>query len=160
MAAWVEDPAWQPARTLIERLMLVDDWCETFLVTVLLVDPLLPNFVMSRFFRRVAPLNGDVITPTVVMTSERDLAAGRALVEMVLREMDRRGNPVPAAANHTVVQEWIDDSTPVVVAAMDAFTPIYRLPLRTVDPATARHAVVTECQLMLSEFRLNLPVDI
>jgi methane monooxygenase component A beta chain/propane monooxygenase small subunit len=158
---WLEDPAYQPARALIERLMITEDWCETWLVVALLVEPLLATFVLSRFFRRVAPLNGDIVTPLITQTAERDrarhLAAATELLTMVLSETDRADRPVPRVHNLAVVQEWVDEWTPMVLAAMDAFVPVYALPVVSVDATSARRSVVSGTAERLAGFGLRLP---
>jgi hypothetical protein len=70
--AWMTDPALQPARRVVERLMASDDWCEIVIVCGLLVDPLLSTLVGRHFFRRFASVNGDPVTPVIAITAERD----------------------------------------------------------------------------------------
>jgi hypothetical protein len=159
--AWLADPAYQPARRVVERLMAGEDWCEIVLVCGLLVDPLLSTLVGRHFFRRFASVNGDAVTPVIAMGAERDRLryqrAVRALVELVLADTDRAGRPVPAAANREVVQEWIDAWAPPVLAAVDAFLPVFDLPsMRPVVGDAARDAVVAECGQQLERSGLEL----
>jgi propane 2-monooxygenase small subunit len=159
--AWLSDPAYQPARRVVERLMASEDWCEIVVVCGLLVDPLLSTLAGRHFFRRFASVNGDAVTPVIAMTAERDrlryLRAVRELVEMVTSETDRAGRPVPVAANREILQDWIDLWGPPVLAAVDAFLPVFDLPsMRPVVGEEARDAVVAGCATELERFDLEL----
>jgi len=160
---WMGDPALQPARHIAEKLIACRDWAEVVVVTNLLVDPLLTNLMISKFFRRLAPLHGDVVTAVISMTAESDRARNRAgaveFVTMVTAEADREGRVVPAAANRAVLQEWIDQWSPLVLEAVDAFVPVFGLaPCYAVDPDTARAEVVAECVELLAGLGLSLPI--
>ena len=159
--AWLSDPAYQPARRVVERLMAADDWCEIVVVCGLLVDPLVSTLVGRHFFRRFASVNGDAVTPVIAMTAERDrlryLRAVQTIVEMVTSDGDRVGRPVPAAANREILQEWIDVWAPPVLAAADAFLPVFDLPtMRPLVGEAARDVVVAECAQQLERFGLEL----
>lgn len=159
--AWLSDPALQPARRVIERLMAAEDWCEIVVVLGLLVDPLLSTLIGRHFFRRFASVNGDPVTPVIAMTAERDriryLKAVRTIVEMVTAETDRAGRAVPAAQNREILQDWIDRWGPPVRAAVDAFLPVFDLPtMRPVVGEEARDAVIAGCTAELERFNLEL----
>ena len=160
--AWLDDPALQPSRRVVEGLMAAQDWGEMAVVTALLVEPLLSAFVTSQFLRRRAAVNGDILTPTIILTAERDRARNRAatvaLVELVLGAADRRGRFVPSADNHEVLQGWIDHWTPLVMDAVDAFSPVFDLPPRRGPTAgAARERVVADCRELLTNAGLELP---
>ncbi|HYT38030.1 MAG TPA: monooxygenase, partial [Acidimicrobiia bacterium] len=159
--SWLSDPVYQPARRVIERLMAAEDWCEIAVVCGLLIDPLLSTLAGRHFFRRFASVNGDLVTPVISITAERDrlryLRAVRGLVEMVTSDTDRAGQAVPAAANREVLQDWIDRWGPPVLAAVDAFLPVFDLPsMRPVVGEEARDAVVAGCATELERFDLEL----
>ena len=158
---WLGDPAYQPARRVVERLMAAEDWCEIVVVCGVLVDPLLSTLVGRHFFRRFASVNGDPVTPVIAIAAERDrlryLKAVRTLMELVTAEADRAGRPVPAAANRAVLQDWIDAWGPPVRAAVDAFLPVFDLPsMRPVVGEDARDLIVTGCVAELERFDLEL----
>jgi methane monooxygenase component A beta chain/propane monooxygenase small subunit len=160
-SAWLSDPVYQPARRVIERLMAAEDWCEIVVVCGLLIDPLLSTLAGRHFFRRFASVNGDSVTPVISITAERDrlryLRAVRGLVEMVTSETDRAGTAVPAAANREILQDWIDRWSPLVLAAVDAFLPVFDLPsMRPVVGEEARDIVVAGCATELERFDLEL----
>lgn len=160
--AWLSDPALQPARHLVEELMATEDWGEMAIVIGLLFEPLLGAFVTSQFLRRASSLNGDALTPTIIMTAERDRtrneAATVAMVELLTGSTDRKGRPVPAVDNLGILQAWIDQWTPRIIEAVDAFAPVFDLaPGRCPSAALARERVVTNCQQLLSNLGLDLP---
>lgn len=159
---WLNDPALQPTRRVVEELMATGDWGEMAVVTALLVEPLLSAFVTSQFLRRHAAVNGDIFTPTIILTAERDRARNRAaavaLVELVLGATDRRGRPVPAGHNHEVLQGWIDRWTPLVIEAVDTFAPVFDLlPRRGPSAGAARERVLADYRDLLSNAGLEVP---
>lgn len=162
MDTWLNDPSLQPTRRVIERLMGCCDWGEISVVAGLLVEPLLGAFVTSEFLRRTSAVNGDILTGAIILTVERDRARNRAalsaLVELVTSPADRKGRPVPASHNVEVLQGWIDAWTPEVVAALDAFAPVFDLaPRQSQQAVTAREGVLADCAELLTSLGLVLP---
>lgn len=131
MATWLEDPICQPARRLVERVMSLTDWCEALLMSNLVIEPLYTAVVGSEFFRRLAPLHGDVVTTVIEMTAEATRARNRAmavaLVKMVSADSDRVGHTVSNTRNREVIQGWVESWYPDVLAAVTAFLPLFRL---------------------------------
>jgi hypothetical protein len=162
-AAWLDDPVYQAARRVVERLIVCTDWAETVFVTNLLLDPLLTNFVISKFFRRLAPLHGDLVTSVISMTAENDrarnLAGAIELVTMATAEQDREGRPVPAAENRALFQGWIESWAPEILEAVDAFAPVYELAtVGNLKAGDARAQVHAECRAVLADLGLDLPL--
>lgn len=162
-AVWLDDTALQPARRVVEGLMATADWGQVAVVTSLLFDPLFGRFVLSRFLRRVAPLRGDILTPSVILTAERDrgrhLQAMLALVRLLLAEQDRRGRPVPAGHNREVLQAWVCEWTPLILDAVEAFIPVVEKHSGGRDLASeARAEAVDRCARLLGDLGLELPV--
>lgn len=165
MDAWLSDPVCQPARRLVERLMSVGDWCEMVLMTNLVVEPLFTAFIGSEFFRRLAPWQGDVITPVIEMTAEEDRirnrAATRQLAKLLTAESDRDGRPVPAAQNLETMQGWVDSWYWDVLAAADGFLPVFdRAPVQGGIGAQARERVVATTQDVLEQVGLRVPAAV
>jgi hypothetical protein len=76
---------------------------------------------------------------------------------MVTSDTDRAGDAVPAAANREILQDWIDRWAPPVLAAVDAFLPVFDLPsMRPVVGEEARAIVVAGCAMELERFDLEL----
>lgn len=159
---WLSDPVYQSARRVVEELIACRDWAEVVVVTNLLLDLLLSNMVVSRFFRRFAPVHGDVVTPVIAMTAENDrarnLAGAIELVKMMTAGQDREGRQVPAEQNRATIQSWIDHWAPPILAAVDAFVPVFELPpIRPMAGAAVRDLVRDECRDVLAELDLSLP---
>jgi methane monooxygenase component A beta chain/propane monooxygenase small subunit len=162
---WTYDPVMAPVRLVVERILDTPDWVEIAFVVALLFDPLVANLFLSRFLRRFAPANGDLLTPFVVTSVERDRARFRdavgELVRMLLAEQSKAGDKVPHLANRAVMQGWLDDWAGDVVAAMDALRPLFVLPRVRPDTADAcRASVVTSCQAMIGALGLEVPAPL
>jgi methane monooxygenase component A beta chain/propane monooxygenase small subunit len=129
MATWLEDPMCQPARRLVERAMSLTDWCELILMSNLVVEPLYTALVGSEFFRRLAPLHGDVVTAVIEMTAEiarlRNQNMAVELVKLVCADSDRIGRSVPSARNREIIHGWIASWYPDTLGAAEAFVPLF-----------------------------------
>lgn len=129
LATWLDDPVCQPARRLVERLMSLTDWCEIILMTNFVIEPLYTTLVGSEFFRRLAPLHGDIVTAVIEMTTETARARNRRmaqeLMNLVSAESDRVGRSVPNERNREIVQGWANTWYPDAMAAAEAFLPLF-----------------------------------
>lgn len=57
-ADWLESPDWQPMRRLVEDSLVLEDWCELFLMQNFVLDGLLYPLVFQRFDARIAAQTG------------------------------------------------------------------------------------------------------
>ncbi len=165
MDAWLNDPACQGARRLVERLLSLHDWGEVIMMTNLVVEPLVATLIGSEFFRRLAGLHGDPVTPVIEMTVEadrrRNRAATQALVKMLTADTDRAGQPVPAAENRERIQGWIDSWYPEALAAADGFLPVFdSVPLGSGVAEQARQRVVGLTEGILEAAGFRVPVAV
>jgi propane 2-monooxygenase small subunit len=163
MQVWLHDPALQPARRVVERLLSLTDWGEIVTMTNLVVDPMVTTLIGSEFFRRLAPLHGDVVTSVIEMTVEadraRNLAATQQLARMVLASSDRAANRIDCDHNLAVLQSWVDSWYPMVVEAVDAFVPVFdRVQVGEVRGVDAKARVLTNTRELLEEHGLRVPV--
>ncbi|MEE2061533.1 ferritin family protein [Rhodococcus artemisiae] len=159
---WLNDEKCQGARKLIEKLCTVDDWCEVVLVTHLLIDPLLTNFISRALFQSQAARHGDVATAVIETMSEQDRARALdstlELLSMLTGEKSRSGLPVPAEQNRGVIQELIDHWEPMVMDALAGFSVVYDL-IRSPDDEAADDIVCRayeKTSALLSQYGLNL----
>lgn len=138
---WLEDPAYQPARSVCEHLMLeTSDWAELAVATNLVVDPILSEVAVSRLVGRFGPFHGDMLTPFLVSTTERDRRRNQAWTEELVKMVTGASGPdgvkscttpdgAPAVEhNRAVIQEWLEHWTPLAIAAAEALAPVYELP--------------------------------
>lgn len=162
LPTWREDLAMAPMRWFVERLLSTPDWVEVVVVTALVFDAVVADFFLSRFLRRFAPLHGDVLTPTVLTSAERDRArfhdSAVELVRMLVAPSAADGSPVPCAENRRAVQGWIDEWAPAAVQAIDALTPVVQLaPARADEVGRIRVATLDHAADALIAAGLEVP---
>lgn len=124
---WLEEPSYQPLRSLVEHLIALEDWAELAVVTNLLVDPVVSDVGISKLVGRFGPFHGDYVTPYLIGTAERDRRRNRAWTEELVR-MVTAVDLDAAETNREVIQGWLDSWTPVVRGAVSALAPLYELP--------------------------------
>lgn len=152
--AWMNAPAYQPARKFAEEIMATNDWAELMVGLNLVVGPLLQHMAVSDLVRRNALSNNDPVAAHIAMTAERDrrrnLAAAQALVQMVT------ATSVPEAeANRAVIQGWLDDWTQRALAAGDALAPVFAAPPQpAIDYPTSRAAAHRATRQLIDELGL------
>lgn len=122
-ARWLNEPAYQPARRLVEQLIATDDWCEIPVATNLVILPLLGEVAVSGLVRRQAPLHGDTVSPFIVTTAERDRRRNVAWTQALVRMVTDAKVPA-AAANRTVIEGWLATWQARTLAAVEALAPI------------------------------------
>lgn len=126
---WLESPVWQPLRRLIETLLATRDWAEINIVVNVLLDPLVSALFLRELVLRSAPLNGDAVTPVLVEGAEADRCLRRAstiaFVQLLLQQ-----NP----ANRAVVDRWLKQWQPQVMAAAQALAPLFARDYRCAQP--------------------------
>jgi len=71
MTRWLEEPAWQPLRETVERLLVTFDWGEAFAGLNLCVKPALDELMMVRW-AEVARDRGDYVLAQIVHSLEQD----------------------------------------------------------------------------------------
>jgi phenol hydroxylase P1 protein len=59
---WLEHPAWQSLRRLVERLMVTKDWFELFVAQNLVLDGLLHPLIFQLFEQRVSAQHGPALS--------------------------------------------------------------------------------------------------
>ncbi|SBW22537.1 aromatic/alkene monooxygenase hydroxylase subunit beta [Protofrankia symbiont of Coriaria ruscifolia] len=81
---WEDDPAWQPVRETLERLLLAYDWAEAFTVLNLVVKPALDTLLKTAF-ADLADANGDGLTAQLLRESGVDSSRSQAWSAAVAR---------------------------------------------------------------------------
>ncbi|MBL6751041.1 MAG: aromatic/alkene monooxygenase hydroxylase subunit beta [Nevskia sp.] len=61
-ALWMEHPAWQGLRRLVERLMVTSDWFELLVAQNLVLDSLLHPLAFQQFERRFSAAHGPALS--------------------------------------------------------------------------------------------------
>ncbi|HVK72560.1 MAG TPA: hypothetical protein VM734_04545 [Kofleriaceae bacterium] len=135
-AAWMTDPALVPLRETIERINASNDWAEIAVALNLVLEPLAGELFKTELLSRLAPLNGDAVTPMILgsvrQDARRHVATTQALVRIATDDPDT------GAANREVVRGWLARWTPEATAVARALAALFELPgVRTVPFAPA-----------------------
>ncbi|RKS78705.1 toluene monooxygenase system protein E [Actinomadura pelletieri DSM 43383] len=137
-SVWEQDPAWQPARELLERLLLAYDWGEAFTALNLVVKPAL-DALFKEAFAELAEANADGLTAQLLHESGVDTERGRAWAGALARyAIDAR----PGNRDH--ILGWEETWRPRVTAAVQALAGAFPTPpdapqvLQTVTDSTTR----------------------
>jgi propane monooxygenase small subunit len=121
--AWQNDPIWQGTRANVEKLTGVRDWAHAFFATSVVFEPLVGELFRSAFVMQAAAPQGDFVTPTVMGCGEADTAreqrGARALFRMLADD------PEHGAANRALMQQWLEEWTPVSLEAAHQLQPIW-----------------------------------
>lgn len=126
LAAWNEDPIWQPVRENAENLTAIRDWLEAVVAANLAFEPLVGELFRAGFVMSTAAANGDFVTPTVMGVAEsdleRDLAYTKELVGGLTRD-EKHGRK-----NVEVFGEWLSRWIPQSLAAARSLAPVFAEP--------------------------------
>jgi hypothetical protein len=111
---WQQDEAWQPARELLERLLLAYDWGEAFTVLNLVVKPALDTLFKTSF-ADLAQANGDGLTAQLLRESGVDSVRSQDWAGALARHaITARPDNLPQIA------EWEGRWQPQVARAVEA----------------------------------------
>lgn len=118
----LEDRAWAPARSYIERLWALRDWGETIVAANLVFEPLVGVLLRRELGIRAATAGGDAVTPVVARSGQlewewiRGWSAG--LARFLLAD-ERHG-----AHNREVLDGWLADWLPAAQESAAAIVPL------------------------------------
>jgi methane/phenol/toluene hydroxylase len=121
---WLSDASYQPLRRLAETLMATEDWAELAFAVNLVIDPITTELGVSRMVRRHGPQHGDPITPTIILTTERDRRRNQAWTEELVR-MTTGADLPDADSNRAVIRSWCDRWRPEAIAAARGFAAVF-----------------------------------
>jgi toluene monooxygenase system protein E len=111
---WEDDPAWQPAREVLERLLLAYDWGEAFTALNLAVKPAFDAF-FKESLAEVAQAHGDGLTAQLLRESGVDSARSNSWTSaLVIYAVAQR------AENQSVLDRWTSKWRPAAQRATDA----------------------------------------
>lgn len=122
-ARWMNEPAYQPMRRLVEELVTTDDWCEIPVATNLVILPLVAEVAVGGLVRKAAPLHADTVSAFIALTAERDRRRNVAWTQALVRMVTEAQVPA-AAANRAVLNTWIAKWQPRALAAIEALAPL------------------------------------
>jgi len=113
---WEHSADWQPLREIIEKLLIVYDWGESFVVLNLVLKPMLDELFLKHF-SDFALRENDHLLGQMFYSLNEDCQWHRewsqALVQMAVED---------TPANRQVIQSWINTWYPGAVAAVQGFS--------------------------------------
>jgi toluene monooxygenase system protein E len=138
---WETDPAWQPLRELIERLLVTYDWGEAFVALACVVKPRF-DALFTTHLADIARRAGDDAFANVLFSLGEDgrwhRDWSRALLDVALADRSE---------NRAVIDGWIARWSPLAVRAVAALGP-------SIAPDAAA-AVETTCAAWLATMGLG-----
>lgn len=115
---WQSDPAWQPMRQVIERLLCTWDVGEALVALNLVVKPAFDQLFMVDL-ARLAERRGDEVLARILASLEQDCVWHRAWTAALVDALVAQ-----RADNRQVIDRWIEGWRPAVDAAVAAFAPV------------------------------------
>lgn len=116
---WQEDPLWQPMRELLEKLLVVYDWGESFVAVNVVAKPMFDEFFMVHV-AGFAERSGDPLLAKTFRLLHEDCRWHREwsteLVRLFLQER-------PAHAD--IIRGWIRRWHPLALRAVAALGPLF-----------------------------------
>lgn len=134
-ALWQEDPAWQGLRREIERMLVVYDWSECFVVLNLALKPAF-DYLFDYALTNTARKYDDTVTAQLLASLAQDSLWHRAWSAALLRVLLAQSPPL-----RTTVAEWLRKRVPAID---DALAPLACVVLETGADARARAAALDD----------------
>lgn len=123
LAAWHDDPLWQPVRENVERLTAIHDWCEAIVATNLAFEPLVGELFRSGYVMRTAAANGDFVTPTIMGIAESDFDRDLAYTADLLGGLAHDSRY--AEANRRLFTRWLTVWGAASLRAARSIAPVF-----------------------------------
>lgn len=127
---WEKNPAWQPAREALEKLLIAYDWGEAFTALDVVIKPTLDT-VFNDSLGELARLNGDLFVADLCAEFARDSARSRDWTQALTTYALERD---PSLSG--VLQGWVDAWIPLADAAVEGLAPLFAKAPKPMDPAT------------------------
>lgn len=112
---WQTDPAWQPLRQVVERLLIAYDWAESFVGLNVVLKPLVDELFM-KYVSDLALREDDYLLGQVFYSLNEDCLWHRQWSEALIR-MAIEDN----AQNRETIQGWINQWYPLASHAVLSF---------------------------------------
>lgn len=148
---WQEDPAWQPLREAIEKLLTAYDWGESFAGLNLVLKPLIDQLIMKHL-SNLALERGDYLLGQIFFSLDEDCQWhrqwGQALVQMAIEDNPR---------NVEVLQGWVNKWYGLAAPAMQALAAVWENELPNRDRESVSRQVTRHYGQYLDSMTLRIP---
>jgi toluene monooxygenase system protein E len=115
---WQMDPAWQPLREIIEKLLITYDWAESFVGLNLVLKPLVDELFM-KYVSDLALHQDDYLLGQIFYSLNEDCQWHRQWSDSLVRMA-----MVDNVANKDTIQGWINRWYPMASRAVSALAAI------------------------------------
>ena len=113
---WLNDPAWQGVRKVIEAILAAGDHIEIYFAVNVVFEALVGELFRSGFIMRAGPVHNDFVTPAVVSAAASDYRQNLANTATLLALLN--GDASHGAANKKVMQGWLAKYVPLCTQAV------------------------------------------
>jgi toluene monooxygenase system protein E len=145
---WEEDPAWQPLREAVEKMLIAYDWGEAFAALNLTVKPVV-DAVFNVQLAELARTNGDALLALMLddleLDSERSRDWSAALVQYAVAQ---------CGATTELLNQWVKHWAPLTYRGMEGLVELFGHARRPLQPQAvaakvraAHHALLIRCGL-------------
>jgi toluene monooxygenase system protein E len=125
---WEEEPAWQPMRELLEKLLVAYDWGEAFAGLSLVAKPVY-DALFNEQFAALARDNGDELLALVVsdftLDEKRHKETAKALVSYALQHRPELRD---------LLKEWLGKWAPLAYRAADGLSLLFGEAPHPIEP--------------------------
>jgi toluene monooxygenase system protein E len=141
---WERAGQLQPLRELIERALVTYDWGEAFVLTNLVIKPLVDRLVNEELAGALAAVNHDPLLQSIHFSLDEDARWHRDWSTELLR-VAITDQPV----NASIVAEWVRAWRPLALASVEALAGVFLQAPIPVDPSavTARVAAAAAADI-------------
>ena len=122
---WLNDPAWQGVRKVIEAILAAGDHIEIYFAVNVVFEALVGELFRSGFIMRAGPLHNDFVTPAVVSAAASDYRQNLANTATLLALLN--GDASHGAANKKVMQGWLAKYVPLCTQAVGGLKGVWDL---------------------------------
>lgn len=135
---WEDDPAWQPAREALEKLLVAYDWGESFVALNLVLKPAL-DALFKEEFADLAIEHGDQLTAALLQEAQVDTVRNQNW-HVALAKYAVGANP----DNRGVIEDWVGKWRPLADRAVEGLAVAFPDPVAVTTRVATAVAAFTQ----------------
>jgi propane 2-monooxygenase small subunit len=151
--SFLEDAAWQPARSYVERLRATTDWGERVIATNVCFEPRVGLLIRRELLMRSVRFNGDIVTQALSHVAQLEWEWVRGwtveLIKFVIEDAEH------GAVNRDVLSRWLAEWMPLAEEAAKGVQPVFDGLPAGIAFDDARANVRIDVDELLDECRLS-----